>query len=46
MAKFYAVKEGKKPGIYHTWDECKDKSRIIQELFINLLQMKKRQKHL
>ena len=24
MAKFYAVKEGKKPGIYHTWDECKE----------------------
>ena len=24
MAKFYAVKEGRKPGIYHTWDECKE----------------------
>ena len=24
MAKFYAVKEGKKPGIYHTRDECKE----------------------
>ena len=24
MAKFYAVKEGKKTGIYHTWDECKE----------------------
>lgn len=22
MGKFYAVKKGKKPGIYHTWDEC------------------------
>ncbi len=21
--KFYAVKKGKKPGIYHTWDECR-----------------------
>lgn len=24
MAKFYAVKVGKKPGIYNTWDECKE----------------------
>lgn len=24
MAKFYAVKVGKTPGIYLTWDECKD----------------------
>ena len=24
MAKFYAVKEGKKPGIYMSWDECKE----------------------
>ena len=23
MSKFYAVKKGKNPGIYHTWDECK-----------------------
>ena len=23
MAKFYAVKIGRKPGIYLTWDECK-----------------------
>ena len=23
MAKYYAVKEGKQPGIYLTWDECK-----------------------
>ena len=23
MAKFYAVKKGNKPGIYHSWDECK-----------------------
>lgn len=23
MAKFYAVKNGRKPGIYYTWDECK-----------------------
>ena len=23
MAKFYAVKKGKQPGIYQTWDECK-----------------------
>lgn len=23
MAKFYAVKIGKKPGIYNSWDECK-----------------------
>ncbi len=21
--KFYAVKKGKKPGIYKSWDECK-----------------------
>ena len=24
MAKFYAVKEGKKTGIFSTWDECKE----------------------
>lgn len=24
MGKFYAVKKGKKPGIYTTWSECKD----------------------
>ena len=24
MAKYYAVKVGKTPGIYLTWDECKD----------------------
>lgn len=24
MEKFYAVKEGKNPGIYSTWDECKE----------------------
>lgn len=24
MAKFYAVKEGKKKGVYLTWDECKE----------------------
>lgn len=24
MAKYYAVKKGKKPGIYMTWDECKN----------------------
>ena len=24
MAKYYAVKVGKNPGIYLTWDECKD----------------------
>lgn len=24
MSKFYAVKEGRKPGIYYTWDECKE----------------------
>lgn len=23
MVKFYAVKKGRIPGIYHTWDECK-----------------------
>lgn len=23
MAKYYAVKKGKNPGIYNTWDECK-----------------------
>lgn len=23
MTKFYAVKKGRKPGIYKTWDECK-----------------------
>ena len=23
MAKFYAVKIGRKPGIYNSWDECK-----------------------
>lgn len=23
MAKFYAVKEGRKKGIFYTWDECK-----------------------
>lgn len=45
MAKFYAVKEGKKTG-FTTWDECKEQIMVIQELFINLLQMKKRQKHL
>ncbi|EPZ58688.1 caulimovirus viroplasmin family protein [[Clostridium] sordellii ATCC 9714] len=22
--KYYAVKVGKKPGIYKTWDECKE----------------------
>ena len=22
--KFYAVKNGKTPGIYETWDECKE----------------------
>jgi ribonuclease HI len=25
--KFYAVKEGKRPGIYHTWDECLNQVR-------------------
>ena len=24
MAKIYAVKNGKKPGLYNTWDECKE----------------------
>lgn len=24
MAKFYAVRKGNKPGIYRTWDECKE----------------------
>ena len=24
MAKFYAVKKGKKTGIFSTWDECKE----------------------
>ena len=24
MAKFYAVKEGKRIGVYNTWDECKE----------------------
>lgn len=24
MKKYYAVKEGKKPGIYETWDACKE----------------------
>ena len=23
MAKYYAVKNGRKPGIYSSWDECK-----------------------
>ena len=22
-SKYYAVKKGKKPGVYRTWDECK-----------------------
>lgn len=26
MAKFYAVKEGRRPGIYRTWDECKEQT--------------------
>lgn len=24
MSKFYAVKKGRKTGIFHTWDECKE----------------------
>ena len=24
MSKFYAVKEGRKPGIYNTWAECEE----------------------
>ena len=24
--KFYAVKVGKKPGVYRTWDECKEQT--------------------
>ena len=24
MSKFYAVKNGKKTGIFSTWDECKE----------------------
>ncbi len=24
MSKFYAVRKGKNPGVYRTWDECKD----------------------
>ena len=22
--KYYAVKQGRKPGVYETWDECKE----------------------
>ena len=39
MAKFYAVKIGRKPGIYNSWDECKmqvDKFKgAVYKLFSN-----------
>lgn len=25
--KYYAVKEGRTPGVYETWDECRDQVR-------------------
>ena len=46
MAKFYAVKEGKKQEFIILGMNVKNKLMVIQEQFINLLQMKKRQKHL
>lgn len=46
MAKFYAVKEEKNQEFIILGMNVKNKSMVIQELFINLLQMKKRQKHL
>ena len=46
MAKFYAVKEGRKPGIIILGMNVKNKSMVIRELFINHLQLKRKQKYL
>ena len=37
--KFYAVKKGKKIGIYNTWDECKKQVMDFLELSIKVLQL-------
>jgi len=37
--KFYAVKNGKTPGIFETWDECK-KSVAIPAQFSKALKLK------
>ena len=40
MAKYYAVKVGRKPGIYLSWDECKMQVDRYSGQCINLLVVK------
>lgn len=35
--KYYAVKQGVKPGIYETWAECEAQTKGFRELNISLL---------
>ena len=37
MAKYYAVKNGRKPGIYSSWDECKKQVEKFKGEYINHL---------
>ena len=32
MGKFYAVKKGRKPGIYESWDECKKQTLGFEKI--------------
>ena len=37
--KYYAIRHGRKPGIYRTWDEAKTECMDIQMQFINHLKL-------
>lgn len=41
-AKYYAVRKGRKPGIYRTWDACKSHVFKCEEQNIRALQQKQR----
>ena len=42
--KFYAVRQGRKTGMFLTWDECKKQVMGIQEQYTKVLAQKQKQK--
>lgn len=45
-AKFYAVRKGKKPGIYMSWDICKQQTDGFPGAEFKAFQQGKRQKNI
>ena len=46
MAKFYAVKNGRKVGIFSTWEECQKQVVGFKGAIYKVLKQKKKQKHI